>query len=73
MTRGIFSKMCAQSVQKLWRSKGYTNSHINILLLQRRKINREVKGGEFYDKVGAEVGTENPINGALATFIDRLS
>ena len=31
-------------------------------------------GGEgFYDKLGAEVGTENPINGALATFIDRLS
>ena len=31
------------------------------------------KGGGFYDKLGAEVGTENPINGALATFIDRLS
>ena len=31
------------------------------------------RGGVFYDKLGAEVGTQNPINGALATFIDRLS
>ena len=31
---------------------------------------RTWKGGGFYDKLGAEVGTENPINGALATFID---
>ena len=30
-----------------------------------------VKGGGFYDKLGAQVGTENPKNGALATFIDR--
>ena len=30
-----------------------------------------IKGGGFYDKLGAEVGTENPINGALAIFIDR--
>ena len=29
------------------------------------------KGGGFYDKLGAEEGTENPINGALATFLDR--
>ena len=29
------------------------------------------KGGGFCDKLGAEVGTENPINVALATFIDR--
>ena len=28
------------------------------------------KGGVFYDKLGAEVGTQNPINGALATLID---
>ena len=32
-----------------------------------------IKWGGFYDKLGAEVGTENPINGALATFIDILS
>ena len=31
----------------------------------------QTKGGIFYDKLGAEVGTETPINGALATFIDR--
>ena len=31
------------------------------------------KGGAFYDKLGAEVGTQNPINGALVTVIDRLS
>ena len=29
-----------------------------------------LKGGGFYDKLGPEVGTENPINGALATFND---
>ena len=29
-----------------------------------------LKGGVFYDKLGAEVGTQNHINGALATFID---
>ena len=29
-----------------------------------------LKGGGFYDKLGAEVGTQNSINGALATFID---
>ena len=34
---------------------------------------KNTKGGVFYDKLGAEVGTQNPINGALATFIDRLS
>ena len=29
-------------------------------------------GWEFYDKLGAKVGNRNPINGALATFIDQL-
>ena len=33
----------------------------------------EKGGGLFYDKLGAEIGTQNPINGALVTFIDRLS
>ena len=28
------------------------------------------KGGRFYDKLGAEVGTQNAIKSALATFID---
>ena len=37
------------------------------------EILADIKGGGFYDKLGAEVGTENLINGALATFIDRLS
>ena len=32
-----------------------------------------IKGGVFYDKLGAEVGTKNPINGAMAKFIHRLS
>ena len=31
----------------------------------------KAKGGGFYDKLGADVGMENPKNGALATSIDR--
>ena len=30
-----------------------------------------LKGGVFYDKLRADVGNQNPINGALATSIDR--
>ena len=29
------------------------------------------KGGGFYDRLGADVGTKNPKKSALATFIDR--
>jgi len=29
------------------------------------------KGGVLYDKLGADIGNQNPINGALATFNDR--
>ena len=28
------------------------------------------KGGEFYDKLGTDVGIRNPTQSALATFID---
>ena len=49
----------------------YLNSD-NIIFLPyplNPRPKRYKKGGVFYDKLGAE----NPINGALATFIDRLS
>ena len=36
----------------------------------RKQHNIWIKGGVFYDNLGAEVGTQNPINGALATFIN---
>ena len=30
-----------------------------------------IKGVVFYDILGAEVSTQNPINRAMVTFIDR--
>ena len=37
-----------------------------------REVCWNSKGGGFYDKLGAEVGTQNAIKSALATFIDWL-
>ena len=30
-----------------------------------------IKGGGFYDRLGADLGTKNPKKSALGTFIDR--
>ena len=40
----------------------FCDEHINNIL--------RGKGGGFYDKVGADIGTKNPKKSALAAFID---
>ena len=35
------------------------------------KLAKIYKGGGFYDRLGADVGTKNPKKSALGTFLDR--
>ena len=41
-----------------------------FLMIPRCVIYSHLKGGGFYDKLGADVGTRNPKKSGLATFID---